>query len=161
MTKIGMAGQDRGRGAAPGGQEYAQTPGVGKGHATNPTPPCDLCALLLRKLRKPSNSPHAPPGPGHGLRIALVTDDEATRLAVRKMVKAQHDGWSLDTYAPCCHAPGPSRLTEESGRRGEEADHASGIPPDIILIGLTGADLSQYACVQKLKALSPAVPVVI
>ena len=161
MGKHGMAGQDRGRGAAPGEQECAQKPGLGTGQATDPTPPCDLCTLLRHRLRKPSNRQHAPRGAGHGLRIALVTDDEATRLAARKVVVAQRDGWSLDTYLPCCHASGASRLTQKSPRSGEETDHASAIPPDIILIGLTSPELPQYACVRKLKALSPAVPVVI
>jgi len=161
MGKHGMAGQNRGRGVAPGEQECAQTPGVGKGPATDPTPPCDLCALLRHRLRKPSSRQHAQPGSGHGFRIALVTDDEATRLTARKMVEALRDGWSLDTYPPCCHAPGASRLTQESRRNEAKADRASGIPPNIILMGLTGPDLSEYACVRKLKALSPNFPVMI
>jgi len=90
-----------------------------------------------------------------------VTDDDATRLAARKMVEAQLDGWTLDIYDPCGHASGASRLTQKSRRSGEEAEHASVIPPDIVLIGMSGSDPSQHACVRKLKALSPGVPLVI
>jgi len=161
MGKHGMAGQDRGRGAVPRGQECARIVGVGSGQAKDPTPPCELCALLLCRLRKPSNIRQAPPGAGHGLRIALVTDDDATRHSARKMVEALRDGWSLDTYPPCCHASGASRLTQKSRQSGDEADHATGIPPDIVLIGLGGPDLSHCTCVRKLKALSPTVPLVI
>jgi DNA-binding NarL/FixJ family response regulator len=161
MGKHGMAGKDRGRGAAPGGQECARTVGAGGGQATDPTRPCELCALLLRRLRKPSIIRQVPPGAGHGLRIALVADDDATRLAAQKMVEAQRDGWTLDIYDSCGHAPGASRLTQKSRRSGEETDHATGIPPDIVLIGLSGPDLSHCTCVRKLKALSPTVPLVI
>jgi DNA-binding NarL/FixJ family response regulator len=159
MPEMCMAGQERGPRST--GEKRPHAAAASGGQAAHTAPPCDLCALLLGQCRKPSNRRHAPSGPDRGLRIALLANDKATYLAAWEMVEAQRDGWSLDTYHPCCHAPSAARLTQKSRRSGAEAGHASGIPPDIILLGLAGSDPSQYACVRKLKALSPAVPVVI
>jgi DNA-binding NarL/FixJ family response regulator len=147
-----MTGRDRGWG--PAGEKQARSAeGFGELN-TGLTPRCSLCALLLHRLRsRPKPSP-APSGTARARRIALVTDDEATRCAAWKVVEAQRDGWSLDTYHPCCLAPGASGPAQKLLSAEAQA-------PEIILIGLVGPSPAGLACVRRLKALSPDLPVVV
>jgi len=147
-----MTGRDRGR--RPAGERQSRSAETFGEQNTGLTPPCNLCALLLHRLRSQPKPRPAPPGTARVLRIALVTDDEATRFAARKVVEAQRDGWSLDTYHPYCLAPGASGPAQKSLP-------AEAQTPDIILTGLLGASPAGLACVRRLKALSPDLPVVV
>jgi DNA-binding NarL/FixJ family response regulator len=82
------------------------------------------------------------------LRIALVDDDEETRLAARQMVRTERDDWALEIYRPSC----PSAL---------EGDRGPGSPADIVLVGVPHHEGSHLACVRRIKALAPDLPVLI
>jgi two-component system NarL family response regulator len=77
------------------------------------------------------------------------------------MVRAQRDGWTLEVYHPSCP------LREASSRKGSsrpcrlEGDHSPASPPEIILLGLAGHTDARLACVRRIKALAPALPVLI
>ncbi|MGO8930784.1 MAG: LuxR C-terminal-related transcriptional regulator [Limisphaerales bacterium] len=153
-----MAGQDRGPG--PTGEKHPRTGHVSGGQATHTAPPCDLCALWQQPTSPPSTH-HSSRFTPHGLRIALVDDDAGTRLVARQMVRAQRDGWTMEVYHPSC----PPR--EAAGPKGSlrpialERGHGPASPPDTVLIGLSGREDSRLACVRKLKALAPSLPVLI
>jgi DNA-binding NarL/FixJ family response regulator len=120
---------------------------VSGGQAAHTAPPCDLCARLRDGHNMPKRG-QAPSGGDHGLRIALVDDDEETRLAVRQMVQAQRESWVLEVYHPSC----PNAL---------EGDHGPGGPADIVLIGLPNREASRLPCMRRLKAVAPDLPVLI
>jgi hypothetical protein len=111
MPKIDRPREGRGRG--PTGEKHPCSAEASGGQSAGLIPPCDLCALLLRRIRNRPKPRRAPRGAGRGLRIALVDNDEATRLAARKMVQAQRDGWILDTCRSCCLASGASGLPQK------------------------------------------------
>jgi DNA-binding NarL/FixJ family response regulator len=139
--------------SGPTGEKRTHISLVSGGLATHTAPPCDLCGWC-RQPAKPPNTPH-------GLRIALLDGDAGTRLVARQMVQAQRDGWTLDVYNPSC----PVR--EAASRKGSsrpyalEGDHGPGSRPDIILLGLAGRTDARHACVRKIKALAPALPVLV
>jgi two-component system NarL family response regulator len=89
-----------------------------------------------------------PSGGDHGLRIALVDDDEETRLEARRMVRTERDDWALEVYHPSC----PNAL---------EGDHGPGGPAEIVLVGVPHREGSRLACVRRIKALAPDLPVLI
>ena len=95
------------------------------------------------------------------LRIALVDGDHGTRLASLEMVQTQRDGWTLEVYHPSCQVRGPSAVKGTSRPNALERDHGPGSPPDIVLIGLSGDELDRLACVRRIKAFAPDLPVLI
>jgi DNA-binding NarL/FixJ family response regulator len=103
----------------------------------------------------------APSGGDHGLRIALVDDDEETRLAARQMVQAQRESWVLEVYHPDCpvrEALGPEAVPRPNPP--ERRDRRSR-RPDIVLIGLPNREASRLPCMRRLKAVAPDLPVLI
>jgi DNA-binding NarL/FixJ family response regulator len=146
--------------SGPRGEKRTHISLVSGGLATHTAPPCDLCALC-RQPAKPPNTHHWPRPTPHGLRIALVDDDAATCLVARQMVQAQRDDWTLEVYHPSCP------LREAASRKGSsrpsalEGDQGPGNRPDIILLGLAGHTDARLACVRRIKALAPALPVLI
>jgi len=145
MAKIRMAGHTRGPG--PTGERHPPTAMVGGGQVAPTAPPCGLCARLRDGRNLPKRG-QVPSGRDHGLRILLVDDDEETRLEARRMVRAECDDWALEIYHPSCpNAP--------------EGDHGHGSPADIVLVGVPHREGSRLACVRRIKALAPDLPVLI
>lgn len=146
--------------SGPTGEKCPRTGHMSGGQATYTAPPCDLCALW-RQPAKPPNTHHSSRVTPHGLRIALVDGDAATRLVARQMVQAQRDGWTLEVYHPSCPAQ------KAVGRKGSirpkalEGDHGPGSPPDIVLVALSGRGDAPLACVRRIKALAPGLPMLI
>jgi DNA-binding NarL/FixJ family response regulator len=152
MANTGKAQQ--GSGSEPTGEKH---PGIGPPcarHAANDRTHCGLCALLRRNgsadPRRTGSSA------AHGLLIALVSDDAEVRLAVRRMVETQRDGWSLTVYAPhrrsaICDGSCPKTAPPATPER----------PPDIVLIALRDGELSRLDCVRRLKALAPDLRVLV
>ena len=77
-----------------------------------------------------------------------MDDDEETRLEARRMVRTERVGWALEIYHPLC----PNAL---------EGDHGHGSPADIVLVGVPNREGSRLACVRRIKALAPDLPVLI
>jgi DNA-binding NarL/FixJ family response regulator len=114
--------------------------------------------------RRPANPPatdQASRVTPHGLRIALVDDDAGTCLVARQMVQAQRDGWSLEVHHPSCPARKAAGREGASHPTAPGQDHGPGSTPDIVLVGLSGQKDARLACVKKLKALAPDLPVLI
>jgi DNA-binding NarL/FixJ family response regulator len=139
-----MAGQARGPGLT--GEKHPRPAVVVGGQATRTGAACNLCAVLERN--GPVNGRHSPSGTDHGLRLALVDDDEETRLEARRMVRTERDDWALEVYHPSC----PNAL---------EGDRGSGSPAGIVLVGVPNREGSHLACVRRIKALAPDLPVLI
>jgi len=152
---------DQWRGTRPIGEKCPCTAAVSGCQVNRSASLCDLCALLRLHTCRPSHPRRSSTVAPHGLRIALVDDDEGTHLAAREMVQAQRDGWTLEAHHPSCRTLDPSRLADASHRSAAKADCTSRPPPDIVLVGLRGPDLSRLACVRKLKGLSPGLPMMI
>jgi len=127
--------------------------------ATDTGAPCDFCARLGRN--RPPKRRHAPSGTGHGLRIALVDDDEDTERAAREVTRAQHDGWRLETYHPCFLVREASGVRGVSCAKAVKGDDWCGSLADIVLVGLSSRDDARLACVRRLKGLAPDLPVLI
>ncbi len=149
--------QTQGSGAEPTGENCARIGLVG---ASQTPPPCGLCALL-RHANKLSNRPHVSRSKSRGLRIALVDGDEPTRLAVSQIARAQRAAWALEVYHPSCAAGGTSARKGSARPKPLERNPGWGNVPDIVLICPTGDGRSRLACVRKLKALAPELPVLI
>jgi len=147
MARSDNAGGERG--PEPTGEKCSHTAPASGGQAARTDPKCALCALLW------------PPAKHHGLRIALVDGDEGTRRAAREMVRAQRDGWALESYQPSCHLHDPARQAQAPGRSGTKGDHASRPPPDMVLLDPSALGLCSRGCVRSLKARSPGLPVVV
>ena len=147
MSGMNMAGQDRGRG--PTGEKYPGAGGTSGEQGVQVSPQCDLCARLRYTGKLPGA--HPPKGTTEGLRIALVGSDEQTRLSAREMVQEQQHRWALECCQPC-----PMR--EPAGHQGPSRPDA---PPDVVLIGLGSGDGAGLACVRKLKALAPKLPLLV
>ena len=64
------------------------------------------------------------------------------------MVRTERVGWALEIYHPLC----PNAL---------EGDHGHGSPADIVLVGVPNREGSRLACVRRIKALAPDLPVLI
>jgi DNA-binding NarL/FixJ family response regulator len=76
-------------------------------------------------------------------------------------VAAQGDGWTMELYNPsrsACEAPASKDSPAHPDRRDGPI---RGIPPDIVLISLTGRADSHLRCVRRLKARAPDVPVLL
>jgi len=147
-------------GFGPTGEKRPRTSHTSVEQAAHTAPPCDLCALWEQPTNAPGTRRSSRAKPRR-LRIALVDDDPRMDLVARHMVEAQRDGWSVQVYHPVC----PAR--EAAGPKGSlrpvvlEGDHGPRTPPDIVLMGLSGQEDARLACVRKLKALAPALPVLI
>jgi two-component system, NarL family, nitrate/nitrite response regulator NarL len=146
----------RNRSVGPTGEQHFRTALASGDLARCGVPLCDLCALLREATNRSLRPHHC-----HGLRIALVDDDEDTRLVARETAHAQRDGWTLEVYHPCCLPRAPSHLAAPLRRPALKVDDAPDRPPEIVLIGLMSSELSRLTCVRRLKALSPALPVVV
>ena len=152
-----MAGQ--GCGSRPTGEKRPRI-AAAKGDRTAQAPErCQLCSVLKRAGL--ANHPHAPFGTTRGLRVALVDDDEGTCLAAREMLQAQRDGWTLEVYHPSCLVREPAGRKGSSRPNALEGDQGPRSPPDIVLIGLSGREDARLACVRRIKALAPDLPVLI
>jgi DNA-binding NarL/FixJ family response regulator len=157
MTGNGMARQ--GCSSQPTGEKHPCIAVANGGRDACTAMPCQLCGVL--RGAGPANHPYSPSGTGCGLRIALVDNDEQTRLVAREMVRAQRDGWTLEVYYPSCP------LREAASRKGSshpsalEGDQGPRSPPDIILLGLSGREDARLACVRKIKAFAPGLPVLV
>ena len=133
---------------------------VSGGQAAHTAPPCDLCARLRDGHNMPKRG-QVPSGGDHGLRIALVDDDEETRLAARQMVQAQRESWVLEVYHPDCpvrEALGPEAVPRPNPPEGRDRRSRR---PDIVLIGLPNREASRLPCMRRLKAVAPDLPVLI
>jgi DNA-binding NarL/FixJ family response regulator len=144
----------------PTGEKRPRTGHTSGEQAAYTAPPCHLCALW----RQPTN----PPGTRHssrvrprGLRIALVDEDPRMDLVARQMVQAQGDGWTLEVYHPCCPVRGTAGPKGSFRPNPVQGHHRASRPPDIVLISLSGHEDARLACVRKLKALAPLLPVLI
>lgn len=80
------------------------------------------------------------------LRIALLDDDESSRLDIRAAVEAQGGGWVLDIY------PIP---------RSTICTPRFSAPPDVVLMTIRMAGPSGIACARKLKLAFPDLPIVV
>jgi DNA-binding NarL/FixJ family response regulator len=143
--------------SVPTGQKRTHLAPVNGRQATPTDPRCDLCVLLGHSPSQ-STLDHQL---STRLRIALVDGDQGTRLAALEMVQAQRDGWTMQVYHPPCQVRGRSCLKRASCPNALDVDGHPGNPPDIILISLSILDGSGFACVRKLKALAPDLPVLI
>jgi DNA-binding NarL/FixJ family response regulator len=156
MSSMERAGQDRGRGLT--GEKHPRAGGMSGDQGVQITTQCDVCARLQHINELPAR--RLPQGATVGLRIALVGDDEQTRLAARQMLQGQRHGWALECYQPC-----PMR--ELSGHQGPSPPSAlnghgrPGAPPDVVLISLGSGHGSVLACLRKLNALAPKLPLLI
>src|SRR5664279_5157290 len=96
MARSGMAGRAHGLGQT--GEKRPGTAGAVGGQAMHTGVTCNLCAVLGRN--GPVNGRYSSSGTDHGLRIALVDDDEETRLEARRMVRTERDDWALESLSP-------------------------------------------------------------
>lgn len=158
MARNRMAGQDRG--PRPIGEKCPRTGHKSGSKVAHTVLPCGLCALWRRPANPPATDQASRVTP-HGLRIALVDDDAGTCLVARQMVQAQRDGWSLEVHHPSCPARKAAGREGASHPTAPGQDHGPGSTPDIVLVGLSGQKDARLACVKKLKALAPDLPVLI
>jgi len=151
-----MAGKDRGRGAAPGEQECAQTPGVGSGQATDPTLQCYLCSLSGH-LPSRATLNHQHPA---RLRVALVDGDPAAHEFVRQAFTKHATGWALESHPSpdsLLAALGRAALTEELSTI-NSPNHQLPSPlclPDVLLLEAHWAGLSGRESLRRLMARLP------
>jgi len=144
----------------PRGEKRPQTAVVSGGQAAHSAPPCDLCASWGQPTH-PLSTHHSSRVTPHGLRIALVDNDTGTCLVAGQMVQAQRDGWTLEVYHPPCLAREPAGGKGSPRPSALDGDQGSRSPPDVVLIGLSGREDARLACVRKMKALAPDLPVLI
>jgi DNA-binding NarL/FixJ family response regulator len=64
------------------------------------------------------------------------------------LVQTERVGWALEIYHPLC----PNAL---------EGDRGPGSPADIVLVGVPHRESSHFACMRRIKALAPDLPVLI
>ncbi len=152
-----MAGQ--GYGSQPTGEKRPRI-AAAKGDRTAQAPErCQLCSVLKRAGL--ANHPHAPFGTTRGLRVALVDNDEETGPAAQDLLQALRDGWTLEVYHPPCLVREPSGGKGSPRPNALERDQGPRSPPDIVVIGLSGREDTRLACVRRIKALAPDLPVLI
>lgn len=128
--------------------------------ATPATPQCSLCARL-RAWRKKSKRRRPPLGTPQGLHVAFVDGDHDTCLLARQMVQAQRDGWTLEVYHPACPVREAAHRKSSSRPSPPEGDDGPGSLPDVVLITMSGREDARLACVSRIKALAPSLPVLI
>ena len=115
----------------------------------------------MQERRKKPEERQAPRRAGHGVHIALVDGDDATRIAAEQMLQAQRDGWTLEAFRPCGAAEAPSPAEAGSSLAAVEAQCPQAFRPDIVLVGVGSSGPSRRGCVRKLKAFAPKLPVVV
>ena len=89
------------------------------------------------------------------LRIALLAADKGTRA----MVQAQHPGWELTEYYPRCFGGKSSSFREPTPLRNQRSTPIPSLSHQIVLVGVPGPDSAHVACVRRIKARLPNVPV--
>ena len=148
--RAGMA--KKGSGWEPAGEKHPHDGGGAGGLAGQPTSACFLCNRL-RQLRKPKGGFPVAAGAPQRLRLALVDGDGGVRATAGQMARERQD-WTLNLYHPCGAGTEPSSPGEAARGNGPQAPH-------VILVSLCDPGPSRLACVRKLKALAPDLPVLV